>query len=317
MATPASHTTGSKRLSIVRAASTRVRPATIMGGLALLLTASGAGVASHALVANASDPAPRADEQSAAQVGATAQPLVAAIGDRIDPVISRSGARPRAANRAAGEPSRAKSPAVSAPGSRPNAPEASTSSSERQTKRLAERRQASLKQVSNRARLYAEALERQAARRAERARQAAAEAERIASSGWVLPTSGYRISVWFGEAGPYWSSGYHTGIDFATAYGTPVVAVADATVVQVGWDGAYGNQVRIQLENGDQVWYSHLSAFDVRTGQQVAKGAVLGRVGETGNAYGAHLHLEYRLASDLSTGVDPRPYLESHGAPIG
>lgn len=288
-----------------------------MGGLALLLAASGAGVASHALVANASDPAPSADQQSATQLDPVAEPLVAAIGDRIDPVISRSGARPRSTNRAAGDTSRGGAPAVGTRGSRPEVPEASSGSSERQAQRQAERREASLKQVATRARLFAEALERQEARRAERAREAAAEAERIASSGWVLPTSNYRISVWFGEAGPYWSSGYHTGIDFATAYGTPVVAVADATVVQVGWDGAYGNQVRIQLENGDQVWYSHLSAFDVSTGQQVAKGAVLGRVGETGNAYGAHLHLEYRLASDLSTGVDPRPYLESHGAPIG
>jgi murein DD-endopeptidase MepM/ murein hydrolase activator NlpD len=288
-----------------------------MGGLALLLAASGAGVASHALVTNVSDPAPRADQQSTTQADAVAEPLVAAIGDRIDPVISRSGARPRSTNQAASGTSRGKSPSVGTPGSRPNAPRASTSSSAHRTERQADRRETSLKQVATRARLFAEALERQEARRAERARQAAAEAERIASSGWVLPTSNYRISVWFGEAGPYWSSGYHTGIDFATAYGTPVVAVADASVVQVGWDGAYGNQVRIQLENGDQVWYSHLSAFDVSTGQQVAKGAVLGRVGETGNAYGAHLHLEYRLASDLSTGVDPRPYLESHGAPIG
>ena len=50
----------------------------------------------------------------------------------------------------------------------------------------------------------------------------------LASDTWVLPTTGFHISIWFGEAGGYWSSGYHTGIDFATAYGTPVVAVANA-----------------------------------------------------------------------------------------
>ena len=129
----------------------------------------------------------------------------------------------------------------------------------------------------------------------------------------MLPTSGFHITVWFGEAGPYWSSGYHTGIDFATASGTPLVAVANATVAQAGWDGAYGNQIRLQLENGDQVWYNHLSLIEVGAGQAVSQGQEIGQVGETGNAYGAHLHFEYRLASDLSTAVDPAPFFEQHG----
>ncbi len=138
-------------------------------------------------------------------------------------------------------------------------------------------------------------------------------AEELSSDEWVLPTSNFRISVWFGEAGGYWSSGYHTGIDFATAYGTPTVAVGNATVVQTGWDGPYGNQVRLQFDNGDQVWYNHLSAIAVTVGQSVVKGQEIGRVGDTGNAYGYHLHFEYRLASDLDNGVDPLPYFVEHG----
>jgi murein DD-endopeptidase MepM/ murein hydrolase activator NlpD len=135
----------------------------------------------------------------------------------------------------------------------------------------------------------------------------------LASRQWVLPTSGFHISVWFGEAGPYWSSGYHTGIDFATACGTPDVAVADATVAQTGWDGPYGNQIRLQFDDGDQIWYNHLSAIEVTTGQAVRQGQQIGRVGETGNAFGCHTHIEYRLASDLHTAVDPLPFFESHG----
>ena len=138
-------------------------------------------------------------------------------------------------------------------------------------------------------------------------------AEELSSDEWVLPTSGFRISTLFGEAGPYWSSGYHTGVDFATAYGTPAVAVTGAIVIQTGWDGPYGNQVRLQLENGDEVWYNHLSSIDVVTGQAVVKGQQVGRIGDTGNSYGAHLHLEYRLASNLSDGVDPMPFLAEHG----
>jgi murein DD-endopeptidase MepM/ murein hydrolase activator NlpD len=156
-----------------------------------------------------------------------------------------------------------------------------------------------------------------AAARDERLREAANSAEKYAhelsSDEWVLPTSGFHMSAWFGEAGPYWSTGYHTGIDFATAYGTPVVAVASATVAQAGWDGPYGNQIRLTLENGDQVWYNHLSAIEVTVGESVLKGQEIGRVGETGNAYGYHLHFEYRLASDLETAVDPVPYFAAHG----
>lgn len=161
------------------------------------------------------------------------------------------------------------------------------------------------------------AATRQAARREALLVSAASAAQRfektLSSQQWVLPTSGFHISVWFGESGSYWSSGYHTGIDFATACGTPDVAVADATVAQTGWDGPYGNQIRLQFTNGDQVWYNHLSAIEVTTGQNVQQGEEIGRVGETGNAYGCHTHFEYRLASDLHTAVDPLPFFESHG----
>ncbi len=141
-------------------------------------------------------------------------------------------------------------------------------------------------------------------------------AQQLSSDLWVLPTSGFHITVWFGETGGYWSSGYHTGIDFATAYGTPAVAVGNATVDQAGYDGSYGNQVRLQFENGDQVWYNHLSAIEVTEGQSILKGQEIGRVGDTGNAYGYHLHFEYRLASDLETAVDPAPFFAEHGLPL-
>jgi murein DD-endopeptidase MepM/ murein hydrolase activator NlpD len=159
--------------------------------------------------------------------------------------------------------------------------------------------------------------ERQARARVEMLKSAADDAQHYAhelsSAQWVLPTSGFHITVWFGETGYYWSSGYHTGIDFATAYGTPTMAVGNATVERAGWDGSYGNQIRLQFENGDQVWYNHLSAIEVTQGQTVTKGQEIGRVGDTGNAYGYHLHFEYRLASDLKTAVDPLPFFVEHG----
>jgi murein DD-endopeptidase MepM/ murein hydrolase activator NlpD len=148
-------------------------------------------------------------------------------------------------------------------------------------------------------------------------RQSAANAEKharmLASQKWVYPTFNFHLTEMFGVPGPYWASGYHTGIDFATAYGTPVVAVGNGTVVHTGWDGPYGNQVRVRLPNGDQVWYNHLSSIEVTAGRPVRKGQRLGRVGETGNAFGYHLHFEYRLASDLTHAVDPLPYFADHG----
>jgi murein DD-endopeptidase MepM/ murein hydrolase activator NlpD len=165
-----------------------------------------------------------------------------------------------------------------------------------------------------------EKAEKQAAKRINELETAAAEAEdyaaELSSDTWVFPTTGFNISTWFGEAGPYWSSGYHTGIDFAAAYGTPVISVSNATVTQTGWDGAYGNQIRAVLENGDEVWYNHLSSIEVTVGETLLKGQEIGRVGDTGNAYGYHLHFEYRLASDLTEGVDPRPYFAEHGIPL-
>lgn len=142
-------------------------------------------------------------------------------------------------------------------------------------------------------------------------------AKRLSSNQWVAPTINFRLTALFGEAGPYWASGYHTGVDFAAAYGTPVVAVGNGTVVQTGWAGPYGNQIRLQLPNGDQVWYNHLSAIGMTVGMPVLKGQELGRVGDTGNAYGYHLHLEYRLAADLSTAIDPLPVLLDHGLSVG
>jgi murein DD-endopeptidase MepM/ murein hydrolase activator NlpD len=165
-----------------------------------------------------------------------------------------------------------------------------------------------------------ERAERKADLRNEQLKSAAKDAEKYAqelsSDTWVMPTTGFNISTWFGEAGGYWSSGYHTGIDFATAYGTPVVAVTNATVVQTGWDGPYGNQIRLHLENGDEVWYNHLSSIEVTVGETVLKGQEIGRVGDTGNAYGFHLHFEYRLAADLHDGVDPRPFFDEHSIPL-
>lgn len=81
----------------------------------------------------------------------------------------------------------------------------------------------------------------------------------------------------------------HNGVDFAAPQGTPVRAVSDGVVLSAGWNGAAGRLVKI--DHGDFVsGYAHLSRFQVRAGQTVHAGELLGAVGSSGASTGPHLH---------------------------
>lgn len=106
------------------------------------------------------------------------------------------------------------------------------------------------------------------------------------------------------------SSWYHTALDIAAAYGTPVVAAQNGIVssVSVGtWDFGYGTNVYVR--NGDvETHYAHFSGVNVSAGQQVSAGAtVLGWIGMTGRTTGPHVHFEVRKGGVL---VNPLPYLQ-------
>ena len=87
---------------------------------------------------------------------------------------------------------------------------------------------------------------------------------------------------------------WHRGTDFASPHGTPVQAAAAGRVIDAGWQGGYGRTVRIAHEDGSTTLYAHLSNVDVRGGEMVPRGAVIGRVGSTGLATGPHLHFEWQ-----------------------
>lgn len=140
-----------------------------------------------------------------------------------------------------------------------------------------------------------------------------ATASRAARPGTVSPVGGYRISARFGSSGSSWSSGRHTGLDFAASSGTPVRAVAAGRVVSAGWDGSYGRAVVIAHGDGTSTRYAHLSADSVGVGDRVGAGERIGRVGSSGNASGPHLHLEV-LVGDRFT--DPARWLRKHGVSI-
>ena len=108
----------------------------------------------------------------------------------------------------------------------------------------------------------------------------------------VAPVVPVKYSARFNEAGSNWSSGHHTGLDFVAAEGTPVRAVQAGTIIKVGYEGAYGLQVTLRLNNGMLTTYSHLSSAGVKVGQKILKAQRIGAVGSTGNTTGPHLHFE-------------------------
>ncbi|MGW4025961.1 M23 family metallopeptidase [Streptomyces sp. NPDC005009] len=137
------------------------------------------------------------------------------------------------------------------------------------------------------------------------------------ASGYSSPVPGAGLGTAYKVAGSMWSSGYHTGVDFAVPTGTSLKAVGAGTVVSAGWAGAYGNQVVIQLEDGHYAQYAHLSSLSVSAGQTVTGGQQVGLSGSTGNSTGPHLHFEIRTTPDYGSDVDPISYLRSKGVSIG
>ncbi|MFD7290653.1 transglycosylase family protein [Streptomyces sp. NPDC059863] len=113
-----------------------------------------------------------------------------------------------------------------------------------------------------------------------------------------------------------WASGYHTGVDFPVPTGTSVKAVAAGHVVSAGWEGSYGYQVVIRHADGKYSQYAHLSALNVREGQQVGGGQRIARSGSTGNSTGPHLHFEMRTGPGYGSDIDPLAYLRARGVRI-
>ncbi|MEO0840883.1 MAG: peptidoglycan DD-metalloendopeptidase family protein [Cyanobacteria bacterium J06643_5] len=87
---------------------------------------------------------------------------------------------------------------------------------------------------------------------------------------------------------------FHTGVDFAAASGTPVLAAYSGKVEISDWVSGYGITVILNHNSAQQTLYGHMSETFVRPGQWVERGTVIGRVGSTGNSTGPHLHFETR-----------------------
>jgi murein DD-endopeptidase MepM/ murein hydrolase activator NlpD len=127
---------------------------------------------------------------------------------------------------------------------------------------------------------------------------------RMPLSGAPSVTSGfgYRADPFLGRLA------LHPGVDLAEAYGAEIHAAASGRVAHAGPAGGYGNMVEIDHGNGLATRYAHMSDVLVEEGQQVNKGAVLGKLGSTGRSTGPHLHYEVRVDGEP---VDPERYLRA------
>jgi murein DD-endopeptidase MepM/ murein hydrolase activator NlpD len=115
----------------------------------------------------------------------------------------------------------------------------------------------------------------------------------LSSTPSIWPVRGY-LSAGFGNRlDPFTGQrDFHPGIDISTPQGTKIHSPADGVVIAVGVKGAYGNAVTVDHGFGIMTRYGHMASFNVRPGQRIRRGDVIGFVGSTGRSTAPHLHYE-------------------------
>ncbi|HVO83343.1 MAG TPA: M23 family metallopeptidase [Syntrophobacteria bacterium] len=107
---------------------------------------------------------------------------------------------------------------------------------------------------------------------------------------------------------------FHSGLDISDSEGTPIIAPANGVVLEAGSSKYMGRYLKLDHGRGCTTSYSHLSRFNVKPGDKVKRGQVLGLMGNTGNSSGPHVH--YRIEVDEKM-VNPRTYILNSVAPMG
>ena len=134
-----------------------------------------------------------------------------------------------------------------------------------------------------------------------------AQSQMLSSTPSIAPVRGILTDGFGGRSDPFTGEpGTHNAIDISSAVGQPVRAPADGLVVKAEWANGYGNCVFLSHGYGFSTRYGHLSSFNVRPGDRVKRGDVIGYVGTTGRSTGPHLHYEVRLNNNP---VNPLEYI--------
>lgn len=127
---------------------------------------------------------------------------------------------------------------------------------------------------------------------------------------YVVPAVGTFTSGF----GSRWGT-QHLGIDIANSIGTPIVSVADGTVIEAGPASGFGQWVRVKLDDGTITVYGHVNEFIAHTGDHVTAGQEIATIGNRGQSTGPHLHFE--VWQNGTTKIDPQPWLAARGIVVG
>lgn len=123
----------------------------------------------------------------------------------------------------------------------------------------------------------------------------------------LTPTTGYISSTYGQRMHPLFHQiHYHTGLDFSTPAGQPIIAPADGKVVHSGKSQGLGLALVIDHDFGIKTVYGHCSRLVAKFGQDVHRGDVIAYVGRSGITTGPHLHYEVHVNGLTS---NPFPYL--------
>jgi murein DD-endopeptidase MepM/ murein hydrolase activator NlpD len=139
----------------------------------------------------------------------------------------------------------------------------------------------------------------------------AAHTDRLSATPSIMPTNGWlssafasmRVHPILHETRP------HPGVDITAPRGTPIEAPANGTVAFAGWEGGYGNVVRIDHGYGIVTRFAHASRLLVRAGARVKRGQPIALVGNTGLSTAPHLHYEIHVRGRA---VNPLNYILPH-----
>ncbi len=120
------------------------------------------------------------------------------------------------------------------------------------------------------------------------------------------PIDGARITSVYGMRTLGGYTRMHRGLDFGAPPGTPIVAAGDGTIERLGWNGGYGNYIRIRHNGAYKTAYAHMSGYarGLGKGSRVRQGQVVGYVGNTGNSTGPHLHYEVLVNGEQINPLD-------------
>lgn len=139
----------------------------------------------------------------------------------------------------------------------------------------------------------------------------------ISASGWARPSGG-RITSSFGYRADPWGGGasYHLGVDLGAGCGAAIYAAHSGVITYAGWNGVYGNYIRIDHGGGVSTVYGHIlnGGILVQYGNEVAVGQQIAKVGSTGGSTGCHLHYGVYINGVVK---DPVPFMRNQGITLG